>query len=927
MKKNLKSLFLVLLGLVLTPAMQVHATNYKAQFNDKYQWIPNTYVNMKQGTRTKYQQMAVIARTSDNQFIYCIEPGTPLEEFTDYTGTDVNQAYVANMSQEQWKRIQLLAFYGYGYSDSEVNHSDLKWYAITQFMIWQTVPHGWDIYFTDSLKGNRITRYENEMAEMERLVANHYKTPEFGNSNFETIIGSTLKITDTNSVLSKWQASSNSKVSLSKSGNDLYITANEVGETTINLIKKDVKYSHPTIVYVRPDSQDLVQVGSYDPLQRNINIKIIGGKVAINKVDRDTGKNIPQGDATLKGAVYSVYREDGTLITKITTDENGYAISGYLPSLGKFYLREITPSKGYELDKNTYEFNISKDNLEPLIPVQEKVIERNVNFFKVYANDKTGMLVGEPNVTFDIYLKSSGEKYKTITTDSKGYATVKLPYGVYIIKQVTATTDYEKVKDFEITINENTDEPLYKLISNAPITAKLKVIKIDKDTGDIIARANIKFKIFNIDTEEYVCQRITYPTVKDVCEFETDENGILITPYPLMPGNYRLEEVDQRIDGYLWNKESVEFHIGENSELIKDDELGVLFEVRFANKEVKGSVTIDKIGEKFVIDNGKYTYDKINLANVKIGLYAKEDIYSANGKLIYKKGELVKEGFTNKAGKLVFDNLYLGKYFIKEISTDNNHVLDDKEYELELKYKGQYTDNISYDIFLKNYYKKGKLEFTKKDLVNGDTIPNTIIEIYNDKDELVGTYKTDKGGKVSIDDLAVGKYYIVEKEATTGYIITTEKVYFEIKENGEIVKAEMKNKPVMGSIEITKVDISTGEVLPNTLIEVYNEKDELVFSGRTDENGKIKIDNLRYGKYYFVEKEAPKGYKINEEKMWFEILEDGQIIKSQLADEKNIVEVPNTLKNDYIPYVTFGISMIGLGAIIYGTYKKKKTKK
>lgn len=104
-----------------------------------------------------------------------------------------------------------------------------------------------------------------------------------------------------------------------------------------------------------------------------------------------------------------------------------------------------------------------------------------------------------------------------------------------------------------------------------------------------------------------------------------------------MPGTYRLEEVDQRIDGYLWNKESVEFHIGENSELIKDDELGVLFEVKFANKEVKGGVTIDKTGEKFVIDNGKYTYDKVNLANVKIGLYAKEDIYSANGKLNLQK--------------------------------------------------------------------------------------------------------------------------------------------------------------------------------------------------------------------------------------------------------------------------------------------------
>lgn len=923
MKGKLKYLTLLLLGITLMPILKVSASNYNAQFNDKYKWIPNNYVNMKQGTRTKYQQMAVIARTSDNQFVYCIEPGTPLEEFTDYTGTDVNQAYVANMSQEQWKRIQLLAFYGYGYSDSEVNHSDLKWYAITQFMIWQTVPHGWDIYFTDSLKGNRITKYESEMAEMERLVANHYKAPEFGNTNFETVIGNTIKITDTNSVLSKWQVSSDSKVSLNKSGNDLYITANEVGSTNIALTKKDIKYSHPTIVYVRADSQDLVQVGSYDPLQRNISINIVGGKVAINKVDRDTGKNIPQGDATLAGAVYGVYSEDGTLVTKITTDKNGYAISGYLPSLGKFYLKEITPSKGYELDTNSYEFNISKDNLEPLIPVQEKVIERNVNFFKVYANDKTGMLVGEPNVIFDIYLKSSGEKYKTITTDSKGYATVKLPYGTYIIKQVTATTDYEKVDDFEITINENTDEPLYKLISNAPITAKLKVIKVDKDTGDIIARANIKFKIFNVDTGEYVCQRITYPTVKKVCEFETDENGILITPYPLMPGTYRLEEVDQRIDGYLWNKESVEFHIGENSELIKDDELGVLFEVKFANKEVKGGVTIDKTGEKFVIDNGKYTYDKVNLANVKIGLYAKEDIYSANGKLIYKKGELVKEGFTNKDDKLVFDNLYLGKYFIKEIATDNNHVLDDKEYELELKYKNQYTDNISYDITLKNYYKKGKLEFTKKDLVSGDTIPNTIIEIYNDKDELIGTYKTDKDGKVSIDDLAIGKYYIIEKEATTGYVITDEKVYFEIKDDGEIIKAEMKNKPLMGSLEFTKVDFSTGEVLPDTLIEIYNENNELVFSGRTNEEGKIVINELRYGKYYILEKEAPEGYELNDEKMWFEITEDGQIVKSKMKDHKKVIEVPNTLSESYLNLIAGTIVLTGAGLIIIANRRKK----
>ena len=251
------------------------------------------------------------------------------------------------------------------------------------------------------------------------------------------------------------------------------------------------------------------------------------------------------------------------------------------------------------------------------------------------------------------------------------------------------------------------------------------------------------------------------------------------------------------------------------------------------------------------------------------------------------------------------------------------NVLDDKEYELELKYKDQYTDNVSYDITLENYYKKGKLEFTKKDLVTGDTIPNTIIEIYNDKDELIGTYKTDKDGKVSIDDLAIGKYYIVEKEATTGYVITDEKVYFEIKDNGEIIKAEMKNKPIMGSLEFTKVDFSTGEVLSDTLIEIYNENNELVFSGRTNEEGKIVINELRYGKYYILEKEAPEGYELNDEKMWFEITEDGQIVKSEMKDHKKVIEVPNTLSESYLNLIAGTIVLTGAGLIIIANRRKK----
>ena len=134
----------------------------------------------------------------------------------------------------------------------------------------------------------------------------------------------------------------------------------------------------------------------------------------------------------------------------------------------------------------------------------------------------------------------------------------------------------------------------------------------------------------------------------------------------------------------------------------------------------------------------------------------------------------------------------------------------------------------------------------------------------------------------------------------------------------------MTNEKITGSLEFTKEDLSTGEALPNTLIEVYNaETDELVFSGRTDENGKIIIENLEYGKYYILEKEAPEGYKLNPDRMYFEILEDGQVIKSVMKDE--IVDVPNTGINDYHIIDIIGLVFIigGIGFLIYEKTKKK----
>lgn len=940
--KKIKSLYAIIGILFLSlffGNIKVNAEEYTGQAIWPSEKIPNVFIKKyRPDGYVKYQQGAFIRRSEDNAFVYCLQPYVEINNNLPYYKiARSDYATYLNMTQEQWDRISLLAYYGYQYNENGYDHSHNRWYYITQVLIWRTAEPTSRFVFTDTLNGkDNPDKFASEIAEIENLVANHYKRPSF-NTDVKVPISKSQNFVDQNGVLSSFKVVSVENGTASINGNTLTITPTAVGQVKVKLAKNTNKFSTNPIVYFSDHSQNVMRVGNYDPVPASVEITSVGGRLKIYKVDSDTKESNAQGNASLKGAVYGIYNLNNEKVGEIITDEYGYGISDYLPDLGDFTVKEITPSRGYTLDKNKYTFTVDKDNLLAELEVYEKVIEADVKSFKTFANGSTGILKGEPNITFEIYLNNCTQKnllksttgntcmVGKITTDKKGFAEIKLPYGSYTFKQVTSTPNYEKVKDFEVVIDENSEKDIYKLISNAPIEAKIKIVKVDKETGETITRKGIKFRIKDAKTNEYVCQTITYPTAQKVCVYETDSNGVIITPSTLV-GDFLLEEVeDQIVEGYVWNNKPLSVHIGDGSEIILDENYGALLLVDFANERVKGKVDIVKNGEKFVIEDGTYHYEKTLLDDVVLGLYADDDIYIGSKK-IYSKDELIKEVKT-KNGKVSIDNLELGKYYIKEISTLKDYVLDETKSSFKLTFKDQYTSLIIKDMTLNNYYKKGKVEITKKDLITEDVIPNTIIEIYTVKDELIYTGTTNEEGKIIIDDLKVGKYYILEKEASTGYVITTEKVYFEVKDNGKIVKAEMQNKPIMGSVEITKVDISTGEVLPNTLIEVYNENDELVFSGRTNEEGKILIENLRYGKYYFIEKEAPEGYQINDEKMWFEILEDGKIVKSELSDEKIIVEVPNTLKNDYMPFIMLGISALGIGVITYGTIKKRKSNK
>ena len=910
--------------------IQVHAEKYTGEAIWPSEYISDVYLRKERPDGYKqWKQARFMRRSEDNKFVYCIQPYTDINNNHTYNIARSDWWTVANLSEAQWKRISLIAYYGYQYS----GHSEHKWYAVTQLMIWRTTNPESEFYFTDTLNGNRTTKYDDEIAEIESLVQRHMIKPNIQIENNTISLGNNLTVADSNGVLSDYSVTSSNNLTVTKSGNNLTIKPTAVGDATITFKKSTTKYDSYPILYYVDGSQNVVRVGNYDPVSVKLNLRVIGGKLTLHKLDRDSGENVPTAEGSLENAVYGIYDMADNLITTITTDREGNVTSDYLPNLGIYQLKEITSSKGYLLDDKVYTFEITEDNLYPEMNVYEQIIKRKIRIHKYYAKGETGTLTPEDNVKFEIY-NNKNEMVVDCITDENGYCTFTLAYGSYTGKQITSKSGYLKVDDFNITINENSEETINLSFTNAPVKARLKLIKTDAESNLPILASNVTFKLFDVDNNKYVCQKITYPKKEEICEYKTDENGVFLTPYEIITGNYRIEELTSP-SGYLLNQDNLTFRLDDLTELKKDEEYGDYFEISYLNQEIKGMIEITKYGEtiknetenvsQLLRGNSNIVYYNKPISNVEISLYAKEDIKTLDGIIHYNAGDLVEKINTKSNGKAIFENLYLGKYIIKETKTLDTYLLDETEYTIELNEIDNRTAIVTEKRELYNKLKKGSLEFTKTDLVNGETIPNTKIDIFTEDDLLVYSGLTDENGKITIEELPIGKYYILESEAATGYLITEEKVLFEIKENGEIVKANMTNKPVTGTLEFSKVDFSTSEPLPNTKIQIFKDDDTLIFEGITDEEGKIIIEELRYGRYYIKELEAPNGYQLNSEKMYFEILEDGEIVKCTMKDEVVTIDVPNTELNDtYLVEIVGSIMIIlGIGVIIYEAKKKK----
>lgn len=179
----------------------------------------------------------------------------------------------------------------------------------------------------------------------------------------------------------------------------------------------------------------------------------------------------------------------------------------------------------------------------------------------------------------------------------------------------------------------------------------------------------------------------------------------------------------------------------------------------------------------------------------------------------------------------------------------------------------------------------GSFEFTKTDIADDKPLPDCVIEIRNAKtDKVVFTGKTDSNGQLVFKDIPVGNYTYQEVSAPPKYILDTKAYPFSIKEDGQIVKAAMKDQIMTGTFEFTKTDFVTAKALPNTEISIKDASTgKVVFTGKTDKDGKLTI-KLPVGKYTYQEVKAPANYTIDKKAYSFEIKADGEIVKAIMKD-------------------------------------------
>ncbi|MCA1046433.1 LPXTG cell wall anchor domain-containing protein [Bacillus toyonensis] len=552
---------------------------------------------------------------------------------------------------------------------------------------------------------------------------------------------------------------------------------------------------------------------------------LLPGDVELTKVDDVDG-------TALTGAVFKIVNNKNEDVrTELVTNQEGKIIAtGLRPGNYKFI--ETKAPEHYDLNKKPIEFTIKESQATAInVTAKNSLTKGGIELTKVNAADEKETLEG---AVFKIVDANDDTKviHKDLVTNSDGKLVVDdLRPGNYKLIETKAPTYYDvNVEPIEFTIEKGQQKLIPLTFKNSLTKGKVKLIKED-DVESSIALAGAVFTLQDATGNEIM---------KDL---KTDDYGVLVIP-DLAPGDYQFIETEAP-EHYKLDKKTIKFTIKKGS---KED---LPIPVTVKNSLLTGGVTLTKVDD----------VDGTTLEGAEFIIVDAHDT---------KK--VIRTGLTtDKQGKVTASDLRPGDYQFIEVKAPKDYILskDPIPFTIEKSQK----ENIT--VTATNSLKKGAVTLTKIDDIDRTMLEGAIFKIVDMNGKEVHTnLVTDKNGKISVSDLRPGDYQFIETKAPEHYVLDETTIPFTIERSQtKEINVTGKNALKKGSVELTKIDdIDINTKLANAVFNLLDADGELVEEGlKTNDEGKIVVENLRPGTYQFVETIAPEHYVLDKKPIVFTI--------------------------------------------------------
>ena len=675
------------------------------------------------------------------------------------------------------------------------------------------------------------------------------------------------------------------------------------GNYTIQEISPSAGYLLDTTVHSVGTEPEKYTIES-NPISMTVTEDVVKGNIAIIKHSDDGSTQIETPEV---GAEFEVYlKSSGSYANAVETerdhltcDENGFAQTKDMP-YGVYTVHQTVGWEGTEFIAD-FDVNISESGQTYRYLINNAEFESYIKVVKV--DSETGKTIPYEGAGFEIY-DSNGQKismtfsYPTPTTidifytNSEGYLITPevLPYGEYSLVEVQAPYGYALDKTpvaFSVSLENAEKENSLTIVKvEKQNTAQKGKISVRK-TGDIFTSVTTASSAYTNENGEMIVNPTTYTpvfangdlsgavfqviAVEDivtldgtvrasagdvVAEITTDENGYAETDL-LYLGKYEIKEV-QAPYGYVRNSESQFVEL-----TYAGQEIAVLDTVNasFVNDYQSVEISLSKVMENdelFGIGNNN------EYLSVRFGLFAAEDITAADGTVIPADGLLSEVSLAENMTAKFDVQIPFGRYYVKEISTDEHYILNGEKYLVNFEYMGQDIQNVDIDCgqFV-NLLKRGRIEGHKVD-DKSEPLENAVFGLFTadcvkfSRDTAIMTAASDENGCFEFTDVPFGQYIVREIESPRGYILSDKEYAVSIAEDGEVIEITAENKPV--TVEISKRDVYGNELAGAEMV-LENADGEIVDKWTSDGTNHI-VSKLGAGEYMLKEIAAPDGYVI-----------------------------------------------------------------